>query len=76
MRTTLDIDPRVLAAARASVHAGKHVSLGEAVSALALAGLSNLTSPSAASTHGLVLLPSVSGRVVTDEMVTDAALDD
>jgi hypothetical protein len=77
MRTTLDIDPRVLAIARSRVTAGNSKSLGEAVSALALAGLAaeELTSPHAAG-GGLVLLPTQPGHVITDEMVAEALLDD
>jgi len=71
MRTTLKIDPRVLAAARARVNQGRSDSIGEAVSALALAGLELETSvpPSAG---GLVLLPTAPGHVVTTEMVAEA----
>ena len=77
MRTTLDIDPRVLAAARARVNAGENKSLGEAVSDLALAGLSegDRAAPPTDS-NGLVLLPIAPGHVVTDDMVADALLDE
>ena len=75
MRTTLDIKPRVLAAARARVHSGLNTSIGEAVSDLALAGL-GAEAPVSASVSGLLLLPSVAGHVVTDEMVTEALEDD
>lgn len=75
MRTTVDIDSRVLAAARARVNAGANKSIGEAISDLALASLT-AQPPTEATTEGLVLLPSTSGRVITDEMVTDALLDD
>ncbi|WP_298441104.1 hypothetical protein [Gordonia sp. (in: high G+C Gram-positive bacteria)] len=44
MRTTLDIDPAVLSAARAKASA-EHISLGKAVSELALAGLAAPGSP-------------------------------
>jgi hypothetical protein len=77
MRTTLDIDPRVLAAARARVSAGHNKSLGEAVSELAIAGLSeaNRAVPPT-ERNGLVLLPSTPGHVVTDDMVAEALLDE
>ncbi|GAB89120.1 hypothetical protein [Gordonia rhizosphera] len=71
MRTTLDIDPRVLAAARARVNDGRNKSIGEAVSELAIAGLAT-TSPVTTDTNGLVLLPSSPGHVVTDDMVAEA----
>lgn len=74
MRTTVDIDPRVLAAARARVNAGINRSLGDAVSDLALDTLTKQP-PAAPTTNALVLLPSQSGRVITDEVVADA-LDD
>jgi hypothetical protein len=75
MRTTLEIDPRVLAAARARVHEGRSRSLGEAVSNLALVGLACEASAPPA-TGGLVLLPAAPGHVVTDEMVAEALLDE
>lgn len=75
MRTTVDIDPRVLAVARARVNQGIDKSLGQAISALALAGLAEQSSADATTT-GLALLPSASGRVITDEMVAEALLDD
>lgn len=75
MRTTVDIDPRVLAAARARVNAGINKSLGDAISDLALASLAG--QPSAVpSANGPALLPSTSGRVITDEMVAEALLDE
>ncbi|MDR3068847.1 MAG: hypothetical protein LBU50_05025 [Cellulomonas sp.] len=75
MRTTLEIDPRVLAAARARVYEGRNRSLGEAVSQLALAGLASEV-PQQSRASGLVLLPSVPGHVITDEMVAEALLDE
>ncbi|GAB4100567.1 hypothetical protein [Sinomonas halotolerans] len=73
MRTTLDLDPRVLAAARARVRARESRSVGAAVSELALAGLAAQAAgaPSDAD-GGLVLLPAAEGHVVTDEMVAKA----
>ncbi len=70
MRTTLDIDPRVLAAARARVNDGRNRSIGDAVSELAIAGLA--TGPLTTDTNGLVLLPSSPGHVVTDDLVAEA----
>lgn len=76
MRTTLDLDPRVLAAARARVSQRQNKSVGEAVSEFALAGLAGTQPPSDPRAGGLVLLPSVPGHVVTDEMVVEALVDD
>ncbi|MCL1838106.1 MAG: hypothetical protein FWG47_02160 [Propionibacteriaceae bacterium] len=75
MRTTLDIDPRVMASARARVHEGLNRSIGEAVSDMALANLITPTRPRPA-TNGLVLLPDVPGHVITNEMVAEALLDE
>jgi len=75
MRTTLDINPRILAAARARVHEGRSRSIGDAVSDLALAGLAS-EAPASPTTDGLVLLPSVPGHVITNEMVAEALLDE
>lgn len=75
MRTTLDIDPRVLAAARSRVNAGLSKSIGEAVSELALEGLA-ADAPDQPIENGLVLLPAVPGHVITDEMVAEALLDE
>lgn len=76
MRTTLDINPRVLAAARARVNDGQNKSLGEAVSDLALAGLATTTPSHEPSAGDLVLLPSVPNHVITDEMVAEAMVDE
>lgn len=70
----MEIDPRVLAAARGRVHEGRNRSIGEAVSQLALAGLMSEVPQSTAG--GLVLLPSVPGHVITDEMVAQALADE
>ena len=67
MRTTLDLDPVVLSAARAKAKA-EHTSLGRAVSELALAGLRaprSMQSP----TSGFPVLSGVPGHPVTDELV-------
>lgn len=67
MRTTLDIDDVVLSAARAKALA-EGISLGRAVSDIALAGL---TGPGLAGPpiDGLPVLRGVPGHVVTDELV-------
>ncbi|PID96947.1 MAG: DUF2191 domain-containing protein [Actinomycetales bacterium] len=67
MRTTLDIDDVVLSAARAKARA-EGISLGRAVSALALVGLSAPAS-STAGTAGLPVLHGVPGHLVTDDLV-------
>lgn len=72
MRTTLDIDDVVLAAARSKARA-EGVSLGRAVSELAKAGLRGAASD--VPVTGFPVLHGVPGHVVTDEMVA-AALDD
>jgi len=56
------------------VHEGRNRSIGEAVSQLALAGLMSEVPQSTAG--GLVLLPSVPGHVITDEMVAQALADE
>lgn len=72
MRTTLELDDRVLAAARAHARARK-VSLGQAVSELALRGIDQESVVRPAG--GFPVLPRVAGHVITDEMVEEA-LDD
>lgn len=76
MRTTLDISPRVLAAARARVNAGLNRSVGDAVSYLATVGLDSAAASPKAPRHGLVLLPSTPDHVITNDMVADALLDE
>jgi hypothetical protein len=72
MRTTLDLDDRVLSAARARAHA-KGTSVGKEVSELALKALHR---PAPVTMEGgFPLLPAVPGHIVTDEMVA-AALED
>ena len=75
MRTTLEIDPRVLAAARAQVSEGRSRSIGEAVSQFALDGLS-LKAPPVPSVTGLVMLPVPEDHIVTNDMVAKALADD
>lgn len=67
MRTTLDLDPAVLSAARAKASA-EHISLGKAVSELALAGIRGPRSPRP-SASGFPVLPGVPGHLVTEELV-------
>ncbi|GAA1072162.1 hypothetical protein [Tsukamurella spumae] len=76
MRTTLDISPRVLAAARARVNAGLNASIGEAVSYLATLGIDTTQSPGRPTDRGLILLPAAPGHVITNDMVEDAMLDE
>lgn len=69
MRTTLDIDDVVLCAARAKARA-EGISLGRAVSDLALRSLSGQTDRKhVTSPAGFPVLGGVPGHVVTDEMV-------
>jgi hypothetical protein len=67
MRTTLDLDPAVLSAARAKANAD-HISLGKAVSELALAGI---TAPRSRRSRasGFPVMTGVPGHPVTDEAV-------
>lgn len=72
VRTTLDLDDQVLAAAR-SLAAERQISLGAAVSELARRGLQDGGSTSI---EGLPVFDVADdARVITPEMV-DAALDD
>ena len=64
MRTTLDLDPAVLSAARAKAKA-ERISLGKAVSELALSGLRGSRSV----TTGFPVLRGVPGHMVTDDLV-------
>lgn len=73
MRTTLDIDPAVLTAARA-LAAQSQVSLGAAVSELALRGLR--PTPTANRSGFPILMPTEPGRVITDELVEQYRDDD
>ncbi len=67
MRTTLDLDPAVLSAARAKARA-ERISLGKAVSELALAGLRTPRSQRPRAS-GFPVLSGVPGHPVTDELV-------
>lgn len=67
MRTTLDIDDRALAIARAKA-AHDRISLGRALSELVLDGVSR---PSTTMTmrNGIPVFPGVPGHVITPELV-------
>lgn len=73
MRTTLELDDVVLSAARAKARA-EGISLGRAVSDIALAGLA-LSGPSPTD-GGLLVLHGVPGHVVTDDLVAAYRDDD
>ena len=75
MRTTLDLDEVVLSAARAKARA-EGISLGRAVSELALASLSPQSRPSESSSNEFPILHGVPGHVVTDELVAAYRDDD
>ena len=70
MRTTLDLDEIVLSAARAKARA-EGISLGRAVSDLALLGLSPRPGGSWVAPAGFPVLSSVPGHVITDELVAE-----
>lgn len=74
VRTTLDIDDRVLALARSRAR-DRGISLGRAVSDLALAGLEADRAPEVEPGR-FPVLPAVPGHVITDEMVEAALADD
>ncbi len=78
MRTTLDVDDRVLAAARSRARV-RGTTIGQALSELALRGLVNEAegqdAPLVAAT-GFPTLPYVVGHVITDEMVERALTED
>ena len=69
MRTTLDLDPVVLSAARAKA-AAERISLGRAVSELALQGIRAPRSASV-TTSGFPVLSGVPDHTVTDELVAE-----
>ncbi len=77
MRTTLELDDRLVVAAKARAR-NRGVSLGAVVSELALSALANEEPrPTAEPTrNGLLLLPRVPDHVVTDDMVADALADE
>lgn len=69
MRTTLDIDPVVLSAARAKA-AAEHISLGRAVSELARLGLRG-QQPARQAGSGFPVLAGNPDHSVTDEVVAE-----
>lgn len=76
MRTTLDLDDRVLQFARAKARA-EHASLGHVISELALIGVAENTVSGIGHgltrrADGLVTITPGLGRVVTDELVSAA----
>lgn len=75
MRTTLDIDDFVLAAARARAEA-EGVSLGRALSELARTGLERERSAIVDETVGIPVFPEIPGHLITSEMVSAALNDD
>jgi hypothetical protein len=75
VRTTLDLDDRVLAAARSRARV-RGISLGKAVSELALEGYeAQVASTRVAEEDEVPTLPRVPGHVITDEMVETALSD-
>ena len=74
MRTTLDLDPAVLSVARAKASA-ERISLGKAVSELALAGIGAPGTPTLASS-GFPVLDGVPGHPVTDDLAAAYRDDD
>ena len=74
MRTTLDLDDRVLAAARSRARA-RGISIGRAVSELALDGIEAHAAATHGSAAGFPMLPAVPGHLITDRMVEDALAD-
>lgn len=74
MRTTVDIDPVVLSAARAKAAADR-TSLGRALSELALAGLRS-SHPATHAAAGFPVMAGVPGHIVTDELVAEYRDDD
>ena len=75
MRTTVDLDPVVLSAARANANA-EHTSLGKAISDLALAGLRAPQAAARAVATGFPVMSGVPGHVVTDDVVAEYRDDD
>jgi hypothetical protein len=71
MRTTLDLDDRVLAVARSRARA-RGISVGKAVSELVLDGIQAHVEATQVSAAGFPVLPAVPGHLITDQMVGDA----
>lgn len=74
MRTTLDLDPAVLSAARARANA-EGISLGKAVSELALRGIARPRSERRGPSR-FPVLPGIAEHPVTDELVAAYRDDD
>lgn len=74
MRTTLDLDDRVLAAAR-SLARTRGITLGQAVSELALRGAEVEAPAPQRGDNDFPMLPRVPGHVITDDMVENALED-
>lgn len=76
MRTTLDLDSRLLAAARARANQ-RGITLGAAVSELGLRGLAAEQPVARQEVHGLVMLPATGNRhLMTDRTVADALAEE
>ncbi len=75
MRTTLDVDDRVLRAARA-LAAQRGISLGRAVSELALRGLADPQRATSSTPSGFPLLPRPANAPVITADVVAAHRDD
>lgn len=77
MRTTVDLDDRMLAAARSRART-RRITLGQAVSELAMRGYEaeEAASAPAGGSRDFPMLPGVPGHVITDEMVERALSED
>jgi hypothetical protein len=75
MRTTLDIDDRVLAAAKGLARA-RGITIGQAISELAMAGYEAQYATTELGDPNFPVLPAVEGHVITDEMVERAFAQD
>lgn len=75
MRTTVDIDDRVLAVARSRARTHR-ITLGRAISELALKGYEAQEAEVALGGDDFPMLPEVDGHVITDDMVERALVDD
>jgi predicted transcriptional regulator len=75
MRTTIDIDDDILAAAE-EIAAAQNTSVGAVISDLARQFLKRRPSPGARYRNGFWVLPKRGGGVVTPELVDRLAEDD
>ncbi|OMC04536.1 hypothetical protein A5733_21145 [Mycobacterium sp. NS-7484] len=75
MRTTVDIDERVLAAAKGMARA-RGMTLGQAISELAMAGYEAQHATAELEDPDFPVLPAVEGHLITDEMVEKALAED